>query len=169
MLQQGGSEPYKMELASDTLWTLSGITLITYMHIWLVEFKAILHKAIFFLTLWKTFLLINLCSPFKVLLEKLACWDPPLTSLISCSELSVTGDTAKYLVWHSREVVHVHHKTQSAQTILYTPAVIRKRRRLRRDLWETVPCSSGQTHTRHSSAANCRNQVPRTYLVKAEP
>ena len=33
MLQQGGSEPYKMELASDTLWTLSGITLITYMHI----------------------------------------------------------------------------------------------------------------------------------------
>ena len=47
MLQQGGSEPYKMDLASDTLWTLSGITLITYMHIWLVEFKAILHKANF--------------------------------------------------------------------------------------------------------------------------
>ena len=39
MLQQGGSEPYKMDLASDTLWTLSGKTLITYMHIWLVEFK----------------------------------------------------------------------------------------------------------------------------------
>ena len=54
MLQQGGSEPYKMELASDTLWTLSGITLISYMHIWLVEFKAILHKANFFLTLLKT-------------------------------------------------------------------------------------------------------------------
>ena len=54
MLQQGGSEPYKMELASDTLWTLSGITLITYMHIWLVEFKAILRKANFFLTLLKT-------------------------------------------------------------------------------------------------------------------
>ena len=47
MLQQGGSEPYKMELASDTLWTLSGKTLITYMHIWLVEFKANLHKANF--------------------------------------------------------------------------------------------------------------------------
>jgi hypothetical protein len=55
MLQQGGSEPYKMELASDTLWTLSGITLITYMHIWLVEFKAILHKSQFCLTLCKTF------------------------------------------------------------------------------------------------------------------
>ena len=59
-------------------------------------------------------------------------------------ELSVTGDTAKYLVLHSREVVHVHHLTQSAQTILHTPLVIRKRRRLRRDLWETVPCSSGR-------------------------
>ena len=33
-----------------------------------------------------------------ILLEKLECWDPPLTSLISYSELSVTGDTAKYLV-----------------------------------------------------------------------
>ena len=47
MLQQSGSEPLKMELASDTMWTLSGITLVTYMHIWLVEFKANLHKANF--------------------------------------------------------------------------------------------------------------------------
>jgi hypothetical protein len=39
VLQQGGSEPYKMELASDTLWTHRGSTLITYMHIWLVEFE----------------------------------------------------------------------------------------------------------------------------------
>ena len=53
MLQQGGSEPYKMDLASDTLWTLRGITLVTYMHIWLVEFKADLHKARFFLTLFE--------------------------------------------------------------------------------------------------------------------
>ena len=47
MLQRSGSEPYKMDLASDTMWTLKGITLITYMHIWLVEFKAILQKANF--------------------------------------------------------------------------------------------------------------------------
>ena len=55
MLQQGGSEPYKMDLASDTLWTLSGKTLITYMHIWLVEFKGYFAESHFFLTLWKTF------------------------------------------------------------------------------------------------------------------
>ena len=28
-----------MDLASDTLWTHMGKTLITYMHIWLVEFE----------------------------------------------------------------------------------------------------------------------------------
>ena len=50
-----GQIPLKMDLASDTMWTLSGITLITYMHIWLVEFKAILHKSQFCLTLCKTF------------------------------------------------------------------------------------------------------------------
>ena len=76
MLQQGGSEPYKIELASDTLWTLSGITLITYMHIWLVELKANLHKANFsylFITLFfcqnrygmKTTLLSTFVQPSK--------------------------------------------------------------------------------------------------------
>ena len=62
----------------------------------------------------------------QVLLLKLEWWNPPLTSLISCSKLSVTGDTAKYLVLHSAEVVHVHHCTHSTQGILYTPFVIRK-------------------------------------------
>ena len=28
-------------------------------------------------------------------------------------KLSVTGDMAKYLDWHSRDVVHFHHKIQS--------------------------------------------------------
>ena len=42
-------------------------------------------------------------------LEKLECWDPPLTSLFSCSELSVTGDTAMIIVLYSAEVVHFHH------------------------------------------------------------
>ena len=56
MLQQSGSEPLKMELASDTMWTLRGITLIAYMLIWLVEFKAILQKANFPYLFVKTFL-----------------------------------------------------------------------------------------------------------------
>ena len=30
---------HKMDLASDTLWTHMGRTLISYMHIWLVEFE----------------------------------------------------------------------------------------------------------------------------------
>ena len=62
----------------------------------------------------------------QVLFLKLEWWNPPLTSLISCSKLSVTGDTAKYLVLHSAEVVHFHHCTHSTQIILYTPFVIRK-------------------------------------------
>jgi len=59
MLQQGGSEPYKMELASDTLWTLSGKTLITYMHIWLVELKGYFAESKFFLTLLEIFYLVE--------------------------------------------------------------------------------------------------------------
>ena len=48
ILQQRGSDSIKNGVWQVTLWwTLSGITLITYMHIWLVEFKAILHKANF--------------------------------------------------------------------------------------------------------------------------
>ena len=46
---------------------------------------------------WKPLSLLPLFT-LHILLEKLECWDPPLTSLISCSELSVTGDTDKYLV-----------------------------------------------------------------------
>ena len=50
-----GQIPLKMDLASDTMWTLSGITLVTYMHIWLVEFKGYFAESQFFQTLWKTF------------------------------------------------------------------------------------------------------------------
>ena len=83
-------------------------------------------------------------------------------------KLSVTGDTAKYLVLTLERVCTFTMRLK--QPLCPWPSCSEKeRRRLRRDLWETVPCSSGQTHTRHSSAETCRNQVPRTYLVKAEP
>src|SRR5664279_2380174 len=36
-------------------------------------------------------------------------------SLSSCSKLSITGDTAKYLVFDSAEFVHFHLKTQLTQ------------------------------------------------------
>ena len=64
----------------------------------------------------KTTVSSTLVHPSNFNLEKLEWWDTPLMSLSSCSELSVTGDTAKYLVWHSTEVVHFHHKTPSAHS-----------------------------------------------------
>ena len=84
-------------------------------------------------------------------------------------ELSVTGDTAKYLVLTLKRLCTFTIRPNKPKLSSSTQFVLRKRRELRRDHWETVPCSSGQTHTRRSSAANYRNQVPRTYLVKAEP
>ena len=151
------------------------------MLIWLVEFKAILRKANFILTLCKTSFQINetfmawkppsqlLLFTLQILLEKLECWDPLLTSLFSCSELSVAGDTAMIIVLHSREVVTLSPLDFINPFCSWPSWSEKERWRWRRDLWETVPCSSGQTHTRGSSAEICRNQVPRTYLVKAEP
>ena len=74
----------------------------------------------------KTIVSTTLVHPSKFYLEKLEWWDPPLTSLFSCSELSVTGDTAKYLDWHSAEVVHFHHKTSSTHSDLDLLEVKRK-------------------------------------------
>ena len=83
----------------------------------------------------------------QVLLLKLEWWNPPLTSLISCSKLSVTGDTAKYLVLHSAEVVHVHHCTHSTQGILYTPFVIRKGENETRSFRSIFPPHTGLTRS----------------------
>ena len=47
-LQQSGSDSIKNEVWQVTLWwTLNGNNSKTCMHIWLVDFKAILHKASF--------------------------------------------------------------------------------------------------------------------------
>ena len=126
-----------MDLASDTCGLIRQ-TPISYMHIWLVEFKAILRKANFILSLqnisstsknwdmaWKPLSLLLLFR-LQILLEKLECWDSPFTSLFSCSELSVTGDTAMIIDLHSREVVHVHHLTQSTHSVLDPHVVKRK-------------------------------------------
>ena len=75
----------------------------------------------------------------KILIKKLEWWDLWLTSLLWYSKLSVTGDTAKYLVWHSAEVVHFHYLTQSAHSDLDPSWSEKERRRLRRDLSEAFP------------------------------
>jgi hypothetical protein len=106
------------------------------MHIWLVEFKAILHKANFSYLFEKHFLqyqdeygmkTINLifpCSPIKFYFwswnDGILRWRP-----WSAAQIVRTGDTAKYLDFNSAEVVHVHHCTHSAQFFLYTLEVIR--------------------------------------------
>ena len=60
ILQQRGSDSIKNGVWQVTLWwTLIGITLIAYMHIWLVEFNAILHKANFSYVFGKHFLQIK--------------------------------------------------------------------------------------------------------------
>jgi len=83
----------------------------------------------------KTINLIFPCSPIKFYFwswnDGILRWRP-----WSAAQIVRTGDTAKYLDFNSAEVVHVHHCTHSAQTILYTLIVIRKRRRMRRDLSE---------------------------------
>ena len=91
------------------------------MHIWLVEFKAICRKPVFPYLNVKDF---SLIKPDKYGLKTIV-----LTTLLKTSsftsevgmlgtsvvfldqllELSVTGDTAKYLVLNSVEVVHFHH------------------------------------------------------------
>ena len=76
---------------------------------------------------------------YQFYLGKLEWWDLLLTSLLWYSKLSVTGDTANYLVWHSAEVVHFHHLTQSAHSDLDSSWSEKERRRLRRDLLEAFP------------------------------
>ena len=109
------------------------------MLIWPVEFKAILRKANFILSLqnisstsknetsmaWKPLSLLLLFT-HQILFMKLEWGDFPSTSLSSCSELSVTGDTAMIIVLHSREVVHFHHETQSTHSDLNPHLVKRK-------------------------------------------
>ena len=73
----------------------------------------------------KSINLIFPCSPIKFYFWSwnggILRWRP-----WSAAQIVRTGDTAKYLVLHSAEVVHVHHCTHSTQGILYTPFVIRK-------------------------------------------
>ena len=91
------------------------------MHIWLVEFEAILQKAKFSLSLCKDFSLrkqdmyglktIVLTTLFKTssFTSEVGMLGASVVFLDQLLELSVTGDTAKYLVLKSAEVVHFHH------------------------------------------------------------
>ena len=140
-----------MDLASDTCGLIKAKTSINYMHIWLVELKAILCKANFTLSFqtlffstsheiipWNASRNIFSTQVHQILLMKLAWWDLLLTSLLRYSELSVTGDTAMIIVWHSREVVHFHHLTQSTHSDLDPSWSEKERRRLRRDPSEVL-------------------------------
>ena len=91
------------------------------MHIWLVVFKANLLKANFFYLFTKDFSLIKQDNyGFKTLVLTILFKTTSFTSEVGMSgasvvfldqllELCVTGDTAKYLVLNSAEVMHFHH------------------------------------------------------------
>ena len=48
-------------------------------------------------------------SPIKILLNEIEMLGASVDILDQLLQLSVTGDTAKYLVFNSAEVVHFHH------------------------------------------------------------
>jgi hypothetical protein len=63
-----------------------------------------------FETIWhEIHSLVYPCSPIKILLNEIGMLGASVVVLDPLLELSVTGDTAKYLVFNSAEVVHFHH------------------------------------------------------------
>ena len=63
-----------------------------------------------FETIWhEIHSLVYPCSPIKILLREIEMLGASFDILDQLLELSVTGDTAKYLVFNSAEVVHFHH------------------------------------------------------------
>jgi len=63
-----------------------------------------------FETIWhEVHSLVYPCSPIKILLREIEMLGASVDILDQLLELSVTGDTAKYLVFNSAEVVHFHH------------------------------------------------------------
>ena len=58
--------------------------------------------------------LIEISEPLPIIHPLLENWNDEILELLQsldAQRLSVTGDTAKYLVLHSREVVHFSHKS----------------------------------------------------------
>ena len=63
-----------------------------------------------FETIWhEIHIVVYPCSPIKFYLKKNEMLGASVDILDQLLELSVTGDTAKYLVFNSAEVVHFHH------------------------------------------------------------
>ena len=62
-------------------------------------------------------------------------------------KLSVTGDTAKYLDFNSREVVHFHHETQQTQTIHKHSICAKEKERVETRPLGNSPLFLWQTHT----------------------
>ena len=101
-----------------------------------------------FETIWhEIYSIVNPCSPIKILLKEIEMLGAFVDILDQLLELSVTGDTAKYLVLTLQRLCTFTIRPNKPKLSSSTQFVLRKRRELRRDFWETVPCSSGQTHT----------------------
>ena len=116
----------------------------------------------------KTINLIFPCSPIKFYFWSwnggILRWHPR-----SAAQLSVSGDTAKYLDFNSAEVVHVHHCTHSTQITLYTTFVIRKWKNETRSFRSIFPPHVGLTRSTYkSSTTTCQaGKSPRSLIDQA--
>ena len=82
-------------------------------------------------------------------------------------ELSVTGDTAKYLVFNSAEVVHFHHQTQQTQTILKHSNCAKEKERVETRLFRSIfPSHTDLTrsHSNHSTTTCQVGTSPRNLI-----
>ena len=114
--------------------------------------------------------LLNPCYPSNFI-KKLGWGDLPYSSKPSCSYLSVTGDTAKYLVLYSREFVHFPRMTQSAPRT-HNTQVCNGRKKTKSGLFSEVGPWALRTDPYHLHFLHLlvtSGQVPTTYLVQSEP
>ena len=90
-----------------------------------------------FETIWhEIHSLVYPCSPIKILLKEIEMLGASVDILDQLLELSVTGDTAKYLVLTLQRLCTFTIRPNKPKLSSSTQIVLRKRRELRRDFSE---------------------------------
>ena len=102
-----------------------------------------------FETIWhEIHSLVYPCSPIKILLKEIEMLGASVDILDQLLELSVTGDTAKYLVLTLQRLCTFTIRPNKPKLSSSTQVVLRKRRELRRDFSEafSIPCRLDPFH-----------------------
>ena len=102
-----------------------------------------------FETIWhEIHSLVYPCSPIKILLNEIEMLGASVDILDQLLELSVTGDTAKYLVLTLQRLCTFTIRPNKPKLSSSTQFVLRKRRELRRDFSEAYsPSHTGLTRS----------------------